>query len=48
MGLLTPAAFLSALPALFDGTRSKGSLYLTIKRGACAHWELGVWMAGIV
>ncbi len=34
MGLLTPAAFLSTLPALFEGTRSKGSLYLTIKRGA--------------
>lgn len=35
MGLLTPAAFLSALPALFQGTQSKGSLYLTVKRGAC-------------
>lgn len=34
MGLLTPSAFLSALPALFGATRSKGSLYLTVKRGA--------------
>lgn len=31
---LTPSAFLAALPALFGATRGKGSLYLTVKRGA--------------
>jgi hypothetical protein len=33
MGVLKPTAFLTALAALFSATRSKGSVYLTIKKG---------------